>query len=536
MVPDLVHTAMLDAAERQPDHVVFAVPGQTLTYGALVARAARLANVLIAHGVQRGDRVGVYFQKSIESAIAIYAVLQAGAVYVPLDPAAPPQRTRAVLDQCQARVLLSHDAQGAKLKDLLPLQIDALIGPSQLEGAGVTIVSWHDAMTADAAPATVPHASELDLAYIIFTSGSTGQPKGIMHTHRSGRAYSRMAGALYDVRPEDRLTSLSPLHFDMSTFDYLCAPQHGAMTMIVPDPYMKLPASMSELVQDEGLTIWYSVPFALTQLLLYGAMDDHDLSSLRWVLFGGEPFAPKHLAALTEALPQARFSNVYGPAEVNQCTVHHLPPRWQETDGQPPIGIPCANTDLRIVDEDLCPVADGAPGELLVRSPSVMRGYWDRPDLNDRALVQRPGPGGVDDLWLCTGDIVRQRPDGLLSFHGRADRQVKVRGYRVELDEVEDILSSHPGVEEASAYPVRVSDTLTVIESTITGRSDATLSPDDVLRYASSRLPAYAMPVSLAVVAAFPRTSSGKIDWKALSTAAEARQNKEGKADETGHS
>ena len=528
MFPDLLHTATLDNGSRLGDHLVFAVPGQSITYETLADRAARLATVLIAHGVRRGDRVGVYFQKSIESAVAIYAVMQAGAAYVPLDPAAPAERTRSVLQQCQAKVLVSHDAQKGKLTDVLPAGLSVVIGPSGLEHPKVATVTWSDAMTADPAPASVAGASEMDLAYIIFTSGSTGEPKGIMHTHQSGRAYSKMAGALYDVGPQDRLTSLSPLHFDMSTFDYFCGPQHGAMTMIVPDPYTKLPASMSELVQEEALTIWYSVPFALTQMLLYGAMDEHDLSSLRWVLFGGEPFAPKHLAALTQALPNARFSNVYGPAEVNQCTFHNLPPRWREEDGQPPIGVACPNNDVLVVDEANNPCPDGEAGELFVRSPTMMRGYWDRPDLNARIFAARQGTGGIDDTWLRTGDIVSRRSDGLLAFHGRADRQVKVRGYRVELDEIEDVLSSHADVEEASAYPVKLDEMVTVIHATVTARPKALLSSDHLSEYATTRLPGYARPSQLDIVDTFPRTSSGKIDWKALSIAAEKTQKEKG--------
>jgi amino acid adenylation domain-containing protein len=534
-VPELIHRATLDAAMAAPDRPVFAMPGTSLSYGDLADRAARLAYVLTAQGVRRGDRVGLYFQKSIESAIALYAVMQAGAAYVPLDPAAPTSRTRAVLQQCGARVLISHDAQAGKLPEVVCEGLETVIGPAKALGSHVTTVPWSEAMQADPAPACVAHASEMDLAYIIFTSGSTGAPKGIMHTHRSGLSYSRMAGALYGLTPDDRLASLSPLHFDMSTFDYLCGPQHGATTMIVPDPYTKLPASLSELVQDEALTIWYSVPFALTQMLLYGAMEAHDLSSLRWVLFGGEPFAPKHLAALTDQLPRARFSNVYGPAEINQCTHFHLPPRWREADGQPPIGTECANVDALILDEAGQPVDPGQTGELIVKSPAVMRGYWGRDDLNDKTLIRRPGAGGVADLWLRTGDLASRRADGLLCFHGRADRQVKVRGYRVELDEVEDALASHPAVEEAAAFPVRLSEALTVIEAAVTAQPGRALASEDLLRHASARLPAYAVPARLDVVESFPRTSSGKIDWKTLGSAAEDRSKERETANASGN-
>lgn len=510
MFPDLIHTNALEAADRSPDAIVFFVPGNAITYSNFADQASRIARVLTEHGVRRVDRVSVCFQKSIESAAAIYAVMQAGGVYVPLDPAAPAERTRTILEQCQVRIVLSQDAQQAKLAQLLLSGLDAVVGPSSLDVSGVVIVPWAEAMLAVPAPSSVAGASEMDLAYIIFTSGSTGQPKGIMHTHSSGQSYSRMASALYQVGPRDRLASLSPLHFDMSTFDYLCGPQQGAMTMIFTDPYMKWPASMSELVQDEALTIRYSVPFALTQLLLYGAMEDHDLSSLRWVLFGGEPFAPKHLAALTERLPHARFSNVYGPAEVNQRMYHHFPARWRDADGQPPTGIACANTDLTIADDNLQPQCVQEAGELLVKSPSVIRGYWARPDLNNRALVKKPGPGGVEDTWVCTGDIVSRRPDGLFMFHGQADRQIKIRGYRVELEEIEDVLSSHPSVEEASAYPVQIRDTVTVVHATVTVSRGAQPSKDTLLNHASADLPLYAVPAALEIVDAFPRTSSGK--------------------------
>jgi acyl-coenzyme A synthetase/AMP-(fatty) acid ligase len=332
-----------------------------------------------------------------------------------------------------------------------------------------------------------------------------------------------MAGALYGITPEDRLTGISPLHFDMSTLDYLCGPRCGATTTIVPDAYLKLPASLSALVAGERITIWYSVPFALTRMLLDGAMEDHDFSALRWVLFGGEPFAPKHLAALMRALPGARFSNVYGPAECNQCTYHHLARDRTADRGQPPIGTDCPHVRTRVVDADMRPVAPGEVGELIVRSAAVMKGYWGRPDLTARTLPQLPGPDGATETWLRTGDMVSRRADGLYAFHGRADRMAKVRGYRIALDEIEDVLSAHPEVEEASAYPVTLGDGLAIVEAAVTLRPDASVGADDLRDLARARLPRYAVPDRIDVVTAFPRTTSGKIDWKTLGERASRR-------------
>ncbi len=180
-----------------------------------------------------------------------------------------------------------------------------------------------------------------DPAYIMYTSGSTGDPKGIVHSHSSGLSYALMAARLYDLNPDDRLSNLPPLHFDQSVFDYFSGCAAGACTVIIPEAYAEqLPASLSELIQRERLTIWYSVPHALIQMLLHGVLGKRDLSALRCVLYGGEPFPPKYLTKLMAAWPEARFCNVYGPAEVNQCTFHFLQPREAGEIASPPIACP----------------------------------------------------------------------------------------------------------------------------------------------------------------------------------------------------
>ena len=155
--------------------------------------------------------------------------------------------------------------------------------------------------------------------------GINGEPKGIMHTHASGLAYAKISSDVYGLTSADRLSNFPPIHFDQMTFDYFSGPLAGATTVIIPEEYMKFPASLSELVEDEKLTVWYSVPFALIQMLLHGALDEQDCSTLRWVIYGGEPFPPKHMHALQTLWPNATFSNSYGPAETNQVNAYHLP-------------------------------------------------------------------------------------------------------------------------------------------------------------------------------------------------------------------
>ena len=515
------------SAEQFSEREAFRCEGKRLTYGELLQQANGLAHTLIDLGVQRGDRVGIYLSKSLESAVAIYGIWKAGAAYVPLDPSAPLARTAYTLDHCGIRHLITQKSKRMRMADLLTAapKLSCIIGlpESFTLPRPVQRRDWSNILPSDTSPPV--RVMEQDLAYIMYTSGSTGTPKGIMHTHRSGLNYARMAAHTYGLTHTDRLGNHSPLHFDMSTLDYFSGPLVGATTVIIPEAYTKMPASLSQLAQDEALTIWYSVPFALIQLLLRGVLDERDLRSLRWVLFGGEPYPAKYMYGLMERLPQARFSNVYGPAEINQCSYYHVPPL---TDGRAvaaevaPIGQIWANAEERVVDDQDQLVASGEVGELLVRTPTMMNGYWQRPDLNERVFY-RTEVAHQTAVFYRTGDLVQQLPDGNYQFVGRKDRQIKTRGYRIELDEVEAALVGHPQVEEAAAYGVPLVGGSQQIEAAVILKPDGGLDEAELKRQVAERLPAYAVPERVAIAPSFPRTTSGKIDRRTLQTQAIAR-------------
>jgi amino acid adenylation domain-containing protein len=505
------------SASRRPEHTAMRFQGQSVSYVALQQQAARLACLLHDQGVQRGDRVGIFLHKSLESAAAIYGILRAGAAYVPIDPLSPPARVEFVVQDCGIRCLISHTPKLPVLRQLAQrgLELDCVIGVSPAAGLPWRCFEWDDAARAPELQ-RLPRLVEDDLAYIMYTSGSTGKPKGLMHTHASGLAYARQSAGLYGVRPDDILGNHSPLHFDMSTFEYFSGPLAGATTVIIPEAYTKLPASLSALIDSERMTFWYSVPFALIQLLLRGALEQRDLSSLRWVLFGGEPFPAKYLRQLMERLPQARFSNVYGPAEVNQCTYYHLPGPPQDDSEAIPIGQVWDNAEGLVLDENDQSVPAGEPGELVVRTPTMMRGYWGRPDLNERAFYYRPVFEHYQDRFYRTGDLVQEQPDGSLLFLGRKDRQIKTRGYRVEMDEVEKALASHPQVEECAVYAVPEAEGSQTIEAALIMKAGAQVGEAELRRFLAGLLPPYALPAALVFYEAFPRTGSGKIDRRAL--------------------
>jgi amino acid adenylation domain-containing protein len=457
--------------------------------------------------------------KSLDSAVAMYGTMKAGGAYVPLDPFAPAARVALVIRDCGIRHLITTDVKLEQTE--LPGEdigdASCLIGSSPRDG--FRCVSWDDVEAAAADTAPDVQMTEQDLAYILYTSGSTGAPKGIMHTHRSGLSFALWAAETYGLTADDRVSNHAPLHFDLSTFDFFAAAQAGATTVIVPEAIAKLPSDVGRLMQQEKLTVWYSVPFALIQLLDRGRLASLDLTALRWILFAGEVFPTKHLRRLLDALPHVRFSNLFGPTETNVCTYYHVPPYLPSSEEAIPIGKPCGNIESLVVDEDDNPVEQGGTGELLIRGGVVMRGYWGRPDLNERGFYRRGVFDGLyEDVFYRTGDLVKSLPDDNLQYLGRKDRQIKTRGYRVELDEVEAALLGLPSVEEAAAFAVPDGQGSALIEAAVTAKGGGRLSPDTVLSHAAVRLPPYAVPARVRVIEVFPRTSTGKIDRLALAS------------------
>ncbi|MDX2381055.1 MAG: AMP-binding protein, partial [Acidimicrobiia bacterium] len=357
-------------------------------------------------------------------------------------------------------------------------------------------------------------------AYIIYTSGSTGRPKGIVHSHRSGLSYARTASQVYGLSQNDRLANVAALHFDQSTFELYAAALVGAAVVVVPEPYLGFPASLSELVERERVTVWYSVPYLLTQLSTRGVLDERDLSSLRWVLFGGEVFPPRQLAALMRQLPGAQFSNVYGPAEVNQCTIRNLsaPPA---DDQAVPIGRAWPGATIELVEEHhpAVPVPQGDPGVLLVRTPTMMTGYWNRADLTAAAIFERRTDTGVIERWYRTGDLAVERDDGDIDFLGRVDNQIKLRGHRIELEAIDGALGDSAGVRAATVVLDDTDDEDRLIALVVIDPPSAAVDTNTVAALSSqllddlrARVPRYAVAAEVRMVDSLPRTGTGKID------------------------
>ncbi len=522
----LLHQAIDNAADRFPDKEAVRFSGQSLSYQELKDRTDNLARVLMERGVTRGDRVGIYVKKSLESIVAIYGILKAGAAYVPLDPFAPTARLSYVIRDCGIRWVVTKDDMLEFVREMMAqgAELAHIIGVEAHDDVAASTVSWQAIYSAPAEPLPDVGVIEQDLAYILYTSGSTGDPKGIMHTHRSGLSFARWAADTYGLRPEDRLSNHAPLHFDLSTFDIFASALAGATTVVIPEALTKFPASLSRLIESEKITVWYSVPFALIQMLLRGGIQSRDFSALRWLLFAGEVFPTKHLRQLMAQLPDVKFSNLYGPTETNVCTYYHVT-HLPESDEPIPIGRVCENAEALVVDGDEQPVAPGEVGELLIRGPLVMRGYWGQPEKTKRGFFARKVFSFFEDIFYRTGDLVEQYPDGNFKYLGRKDHQIKTRGYRVELGEIETALVSYALVEEAAVYPIPDGQGSNLIEAAITAKDGVSISIEDLEEHIAKRLPSYAMPVQILVKDNFPRTSTGKINRRDLQAQALAAAN-----------
>ena len=344
-----------------------------------------------------------------------------------------------------------------------------------------------------------------------------------MLTHRNALAFVNWAVDELRVTAEDRLSSHAPFHFDLSVFDLYAAFAAGARLHLVPSTLSYFPLPLARWIADQGITVWYSVPSILGRMAEQSGFSRHP-NRLRAAVFAGEVFPIPALRALQRELPEAELHNWYGPTETNVCTYHRVEGRIPDDRREPlPIGIECPYAESRIVDPEGREVAPGEEGELWIAGDSVLRGYWNDAERTARALAADPHPGAEPDRrFYRTGDIVRRQSDGTLAFLGRRDAMVKIRGYRVELGEVESALHDHADVADAAVVPVPGDDSQTRLFAAVARRDGSALSEAALQRHCVERLPRYMVPERIVWLDTLPRTSTGKIDRVTLARQLEA--------------
>lgn len=489
----------------------------------------KVARALLRLGVATGDRVAVLAPKSAASVTGIYGVLKAGACYVPLDPTAPAERLSHVVQDSGAAVIIADEKrapQAAALVDRFPGRHRVVaVGSHGRSAPGeavltqaqhAAILPWSEVTDEPGGPVPEEGMVETSLAYILYTSGSTGAPKGVMISHRNSLTFVEWAAAATGLGEQDRVCSPAPLHFDLSVFDVFATCRAGACLAVLPEGTATFPVSIAQWLEKERISVWYSVPSVLTLLACFGSLGQFDLSGLRTVIFAGEAFPPKYLARLMAELPHPRYLNWYGPTETNVCTSFEVPAG--RADARPlPIGKACANTEVFAVTGEGRRVSrPGEEGELYVRGPALMRGYWGQPARTREVLVPNPFLAEYDELVYRTGDLVTLEPTGDFVYLGRRDAMVKIRGYRVELGDVEAALYQHPAVREAAVLPVPdelFGSRLRAV--VVTGAAD-NVTREDMLGHCRRWLPGYMVPDVIEFREMLPRTSTGKVDRAGL--------------------
>ncbi|NUT93073.1 MAG: amino acid adenylation domain-containing protein [Saccharothrix sp.] len=488
----LLHEPFWHQATRTPDAPAVITTDRTVTYRRLRAAAHHLA----ARVTGPDTRVAIVMDKGWEQVAAVLAVLAAGAAYVPIDPAVPPERLHYLLDHAGATVAL------------------AKAGHSDLDWPpGTTVVEVDDTALSGDSPAAPPTLQgNRDLAYIIYTSGSTGRPKGVMIDHLGAHNTITDINRRWQVTASDRVFALSALGFDLSVYD-IFGPLAVGGTVVMPDPgTSRAPWEWTDALTAHRVTIWNTVPALVEMLVEYTAGRRMRLNDdLRLVLMSGDwiPVSlPDRIRSLSR--PDITTIGLGGATEASIWSNFHPIGEVDPTAPSIPYGTPLANQTFEVLDHALRRVPDWVPGELHIGGLGVAMGYWRDDDKTALSFIRHPRTG---QRLYRTGDIGRYFPDGTLEFLGREDFQVKIHGFRVELGEVEAALLTHPDVTAAVVTAVDTDDTGKRLVAHVT---PATADPKALRDHLTTTLPAYLIPDHIVPLDDFPLSSNGKVDRAAL--------------------
>ncbi len=475
-----------------PDRCAVIANQARYSYAAVAKRSNKVALGLETKGVHPGERVGVYLEKSIDAIASIYGVLKAGCCYVPISPSNPALRTRYMLNNCGIQFMLT----------------DGKLSPateSAVDGLDVQILQVNDLVSAvpeNSVAFTPRQHTASDAAAILHTSGSTGDPKGAVITHGNLSVFVSWAVAAFGLTADDRLLSHAPLQFDLSFFDLFAALAASAAVVLATPADTANAERMQRLIKQSKITIWQSVPSALTLQTVGSRGQSESMSSVRCVLFAGERMPRPTLLALPKIFPNARLYNVYGCTETNDTFMYSVPTQVTDTPDPMPIGQVLPHIQYRIVDRAGNDVDPGKKGQLLVSGETLMARYLG--DANKNMMV---------DGFYPTHDLVSQEQDGQLYFHGRIDSVVKTNGYRVNLTEIEDYLRKSDKFEEVTLFCVTDDLIGNRIIAVLRPKAGIACSTLDLKIYCSRGLPKYAIPHSFYIThEALPRGGTGKVD------------------------
>jgi amino acid adenylation domain-containing protein len=479
---------------------------QSYDFWTLNESANRFARWLAARGVAPGDVVCLELPKIIEAYALAIACIKLGAPYAFLDPTAPAERARLMLDRCKPAVVVSVRGSGA----------DRVVVGDDVERARL----WSEASAFEGENLLeTEQITGADPAYVMFTSGSTGEPKGVVIPHQGILNLVDWAASYLSIGPEDRLTNVNPIYFDNSVFDIYAGLLNGAAIVALDALKGRPPAELVAEITRHKCTFFFAVPTLFMFLDSMHLLTPDWLPSVGRFMFGGEGFPIARLRRFYGAFAgKARLINCYGPTETSCiCSGFEITASVLDTtEGLAPLGRLNPNFSYRILDEDLKPVAAGCAGELWLGGPGVGLGYLNNPDETTRRFRQDPLIDGHRAVLYRSGDLVEvEQRTGILRFRGRADNQVKLRGYRVELEEIDHAIASVVGVTRALAVVLHDANGASRLLAAYSGR---TIPDADLRARCNARLPAYMVPSRFVWLEDIPVNANGKADRRAVAT------------------
>ncbi|HSK77828.1 MAG TPA: amino acid adenylation domain-containing protein [Thermoanaerobaculia bacterium] len=499
--PGCVHELFQTQAQRTPDAIAVVSGDLVVTYGELHRRTLQLAGSLRRRGVGPGDLVGLATERSVEMVVGILGILAAGAAYVPLDPSYPRERLAFMLEDTQVSVLLTQERLVARL-------------PTDKVESVFLDAGWEE-IGREGALETLTSALQENLAYVIYTSGSTGRPKGVMISHRGLAAYLEWAVGTYVAAGDGGSLLHTSISFDL-TVTSLFVPLLSGQRVVLAAEEEGVEALAAGLAEEEGLGFVKLTP-SHARLLREQVAPEALAGSSRRLIVGGEALSGADLALWRESAPETWIFNEYGPTEaVVGCCVHAARAGDLES-GAVPIGRPISHARLYLLAGDLSPVPQGVPGELYIGGVALARGYLGLPGLTAERFLPDPFAAQPGSRCYRTGDLARWHGRSGLEYLGRIDHQVKVRGFRIELEEIETLLAAQPGVCAAVVLAREDSPGDQRLAAYLVPEPGAEAPSEEEL-FASLRreLPEYMIPVVFVVLERMPLTPNGKLDRRAL--------------------
>ncbi len=507
----LVNNFLENSALKYPNKVALICGSKRITYSEIDAMANSLASFMISEGVERGDRVAIFLDNSVEAVVSIFAALKAGAVFLMVNPTTKKEKLNYMLTNCRTSALISHinklDIASEAYKTTPSVKFAILAGrKKEIVNGSQRYIFMDDipiSQSSQRRPFAASPSIDIDLASILYTSGSTGIPKGVMMTHLNMVSSANSIIQYLENTPDDIILNVLPLSFDYGLYQVLMGFSVGA-TVIIEEAF-PYPYKIIDIIQKEKVTGFPIVPTISAILLQMEDLKNHNFENLRYISNTAAAMPPVHITKLKKVFPKAKIYSMYGLTECKRVT--YLPP--DQIDIRPTsVGKGMPNEEAYIVDEDGNRVGPNIIGELVVRGSNVMKGYWEMPEETAKRLKPGRYPG---EMVLYTDDLFKMDEEGYLYFVARKDDIIKSRGEKVSPKEIENVLYEIEGVVEAAV--IGVSDEILgqAIKAFVVLKNGATLTEKEVQRFCAKKLENFMVPKHVEFKSELPKTSAGKI-------------------------